>query len=188
MLSAKQRGKHGAAAADDDDGATQATTQDSRWRAGVNRQAQAQAQQHQVAASQAAAAKRTASAMTVEERKVKRAARARELYAQQAAKRAVVAEVARAEAAAARLPTRKQLNRCLKEEGDEAPCDRDEWDAFEEYTMNALDVGGFLSGATGGLDRRTDFRCRRARQALATKHGAENRCAKRNNGIQFFLG
>ena len=94
MLSAKQRGKHGAAAADDDDGATQATTQDSRWRAGVNRQAQAQAQQHQVAASQAAAAKRTASAMTVEERKVKRAARARELYAQQAAKRAVVAEVA----------------------------------------------------------------------------------------------
>lgn len=143
MLSAKQRGKHGAAAADDDDGATQATTQDSRWRAGVNRQAQAQAQQHQVAASQAAAAKRTASAMTVEERKVKRAARARELYAQQAAKRAVVAEVARAEAAAARLPTRKQLNRWLKEEGDKAPCDRDEWDAFEEYTMNALDVGGF---------------------------------------------
>ena len=35
------------APADDDDAATQVTTQDSRWRAGVNRQAQQEAQQHQ---------------------------------------------------------------------------------------------------------------------------------------------
>ena len=51
---------------DDDDAATQVTTQDSRWRAGVNWQAEAQqeAQQHQVAASRAAAAKRKESAMS----------------------------------------------------------------------------------------------------------------------------
>ena len=55
MLSAKQRGKQCAAAANDDD-ATQATTQDSRRRAGVSRQSQPSAHQHQVAASQAAAA------------------------------------------------------------------------------------------------------------------------------------
>ena len=62
-------GKERAAApADDDDAATQVTTQDSRWRAGVNRQAQQEAQQHQVAASRAAAAKRKESAMSEEER------------------------------------------------------------------------------------------------------------------------
>ena len=51
MLSANQLGKQCAAAADDDDCATHATTQESRWRAGVNRQAQQSAQLHQVAAS-----------------------------------------------------------------------------------------------------------------------------------------
>ena len=34
----------------EDDDASQATTQDSHWRAGVNRQAQPQAQQHQLPA------------------------------------------------------------------------------------------------------------------------------------------
>ena len=143
MLSANQLGKQCAAAADDDDCATHATTQESRWRAGVNRQAQQSAQLHQVAASQAAAAKLTSTAMPPEERKAKRAAHAAEVRAKEAAKRAAAAEVARAEAAAARVPTRRQLNMWLKEEGDEVSCDRDEWDAFEDYTMNALGVSGF---------------------------------------------
>ena len=69
MLSPNQLGKRAVLAEDDD--ATQATTQHSRWRAGVNRQSQPQAQQHQIAASQAAAAKRTANAMHEEERKAK---------------------------------------------------------------------------------------------------------------------
>ena len=42
------------------DDTTQVTTQEGRWRAGVNRQSQPSAQQHQIAASHAAAAMRTA--------------------------------------------------------------------------------------------------------------------------------
>lgn len=48
--------------------------QEAQWRAGVNRQAQPHARAHQVAASQAAAAKRTANAMPAYERLAKRAA------------------------------------------------------------------------------------------------------------------
>ena len=70
----------------DDDDATQATcAQDARWRAGVNRQAQPQAHQHQVNASWAAAQKRKERAMSGEEHKAKRAARARVARAEQAA-------------------------------------------------------------------------------------------------------
>ena len=46
---------------------TVVATGEGHWRAGVNRQAQAAAREHQVAASQAAAAKRKADAMTAEE-------------------------------------------------------------------------------------------------------------------------
>ena len=49
---------------DDDDDATQMTAQDSRWLAGINRQAQQDAHVHQVAASQAASVKRKANAMS----------------------------------------------------------------------------------------------------------------------------
>ena len=140
MLSLNQLGKRAVLAEDDDD-ATQATTQDSRWRAGVNRQSQPQAQQHQIAASQAAAAKRTANAMPKEERNAKRAARARELYAKQVGERAAAAEAAAAEAAAARVPTLQQLNVWLAEEDDE-PCSIDEWCKFEDYTMQIEDISG----------------------------------------------
>jgi hypothetical protein len=76
------------------------------------------------------------------ERKAKRAAHAREVYAQQAAERAAAAAKARAEAEAAHAPDVHQLNRWLAEEDGE-PCDRDEWDAFEQYTMDSQDVAGF---------------------------------------------
>ena len=136
MLSPNER-------APDDDDATQATTQDSRWRAGVNRQAHPAAQKHQVAASQAAAAKRTSNAMSDKERKAKRAAHAREIYAQRTAERAAAAAVAGAEVAAAQLPSFSFLNELIDEDnhtrrndGDHEPmdrCDDMEWAAFKKY-------------------------------------------------------
>ena len=67
--------------------------------------------------SQAAATKRASNAMSDNERKAKRAAHAREVYAQQAAERAAAAtkaraeaEAARAEAEAAHAPDVHQLN------------------------------------------------------------------------------
>ena len=141
MLSPNQRGKQRAETnVDAAQLATQATTQDSRRRAGVNRQAQPQAQSHQLAASQAAAAKRTAEAMLTneDERKAKRAehraAHAREVRARQAAERAAAAAAARAEAEAARVPDLHRLNEWLEEDGEDE-CDNDEWIAFEEYTI-----------------------------------------------------
>lgn len=134
---AKQAGKQRDVPRDDDD-ATQATTQDSRWRAGVNRQAQPQVQQHQVAASHAAAAKRTAAAMPTDVRNAKRAAHMREVRARQAAERAAAA----AGAAAARVPDRRRLNVWLAED-DKERCNEDEWDAFEEYTRDKEDVADF---------------------------------------------
>ena len=53
--------------ADAADAETQVTTQEARWRTGVNRQARPDAQAHQVAAGQASGAKRQANAMTPEE-------------------------------------------------------------------------------------------------------------------------
>jgi hypothetical protein len=90
MLTPKQHRKQRAAADDfeddvEDDDATQATTQDSRWRAGVNRQAQPEAHEHQVAASQAAGAKRQANAMSKEERNKRAKMHMREVRDAQAA-------------------------------------------------------------------------------------------------------
>jgi hypothetical protein len=56
-----------------DDAMTQVASQEGRWRAGVNRQSQPEAQAHQVAASHAAALKRKANAMSDAERKAKEA-------------------------------------------------------------------------------------------------------------------
>jgi|EP00966_Prymnesium_polylepis_P128370 hypothetical protein len=114
-MSGKQRASE-AAAHDGDDNWTQATTQESRWRGGVNRQAQPQAQQHQRAASQAAAAKRKAEAMPEEEVKRRAAAHKREVRAQEKAERVAAAAVAAAAAATARVPDRRRLNRWLKAE------------------------------------------------------------------------
>ena len=65
---------------------TSLDTHEAQWRAGVNRQAQPDAHAQRVAAACAAAAKRTANAMSVDERRQrraesKRAARQRELDA-----------------------------------------------------------------------------------------------------------
>ena len=81
-MSGQQRAPE-AAAHDNDDNWTQA----SRWRAGVDRQAQPQAQQHQRAASQAAAAKRKAEAMPEEEVKRRAAAHKREVRAKEKAEK-----------------------------------------------------------------------------------------------------
>jgi uncharacterized protein YhaN len=89
---------------DEDEARTVTTVQESRWLAGVTRQAEAQptAQLHQQAASQAAAAKRTAEAsFTAEEAKRRRADHMKEVRAQQKAERV-------AAAAAARVPDRRQ--------------------------------------------------------------------------------
>ena len=57
----------------DDEDATQVTTQENRWRAGVNRQSQPDASLHQRAAGLASGAiKREASAMHSDERSAKR--------------------------------------------------------------------------------------------------------------------
>ena len=143
-MSARKQPRDADAAQLEDDDASQATTQDSHWLAGVNRQAQPQAQQHQLTASQAAGAKRTANAMSTDERKAKRAAHAREVRAQQAAERATAAAAARAEAAAAQLPEQAFLNELIDEDnhtrrndgGDwerMQHCDNVEWVAFKKY-------------------------------------------------------
>ena len=132
---------------------TQAAADESQWRAGVNRQSQPTAHEHQLAASKAAAAKRTANAMPAEERKEKRAARRREVTAQKATERAAAAGLARQAAAAARVPTHRQLNRWLKEEGEEELCDADEWDEFESFTTVAQDVVGFEEFDDDELDQ-----------------------------------
>ena len=73
------------AAPSGDELASQATVQEGRWRAGVNRQSQDSALQHQHAAGRASGAKRKAEAMSDAERKRRRAAHKVEVRA--AAKR-----------------------------------------------------------------------------------------------------
>ena len=125
-------GKERASIAADDDEATQATTEESRWRADVNRQAQPHAQQHQLAASQAAAAKRKAEAMPQAERKRRAAEHKKEVRAREAAERAAAVAAAIAAAAAARVPDLAALNMWL-EEMDEELCDEGEWDEFNSF-------------------------------------------------------
>jgi len=112
-------GKERASIAHDDDDATQATTEESCWRAGVNRQAQPQAQQHQLAASQAAAAKRKAEAMPESESKRRAAEHKKEVRALEKAERVAAVAAAAAAAAAARVPDLASLNEWLEEEGTE---------------------------------------------------------------------
>ena len=95
---------------------TTADTREAQWRAGVNRQAQPAAVSHQQAASQAAAVKRKANAMTGTEKEsadrrradrrneAKRARRAAAKAAEAEAAEAAAAEAAAAEAAAAGSP------------------------------------------------------------------------------------
>ena len=135
------------------------TVQEARWLAGVNRQAQPTAQQHQVAASQAAAAKRKAVAMTAEERKAKRAEHAKDVRAEKAAAKATAAaaaaaaaaaEAAAAAAAAAHAPDREQLNGWLRAQ-QEKECEQEEWLEFsriicKDYqvsTLNEIDKKKF---------------------------------------------
>ena len=151
-LSAKECGKQRAVPQEEED-VTQAAADESQWRAGVNRQSQPTAHEHQLAASKAAAAKRTANAMPAEERKEKRAARRREVTAQKATEHAAAAGLARQAAGAARVPTHRQLNRWLKEEGEEELCDADEWDEFESFTTVAQDVVGFEEFDDDELDQ-----------------------------------
>ena len=92
------------AQAETDEEATQVSGRDAQRLAGIARQADAAA--HQLAASQAAAASRTEHAMSADEKKRRRAERAREVYAQKVQKQeeeqdAREAAAAQAEAAAA---------------------------------------------------------------------------------------
>ena len=83
-----------------------ATVQQGRRRAGVNRQAQQSAQEHQRAAGQASGVKRKAEAMPEDERKRRKAAHAKEVRAAAKQEREQQAAAARADAAeAAAVPT-----------------------------------------------------------------------------------
>ena len=74
MASGKGKAELTAVASDDDDAATAPISgREAQSRAGVLRQLRPDAQEHQVAASKAAAAKRSAGAMSKEERQAKRA-------------------------------------------------------------------------------------------------------------------
>ena len=90
---------------DEDDAQMVTTIQESRWLAGVTRQAQPTAQLHQQAASQAAAAKRKEQAsFTAAEAKRRRADHMKEVRAQQKAERVAAVSAAAAAAAAPRVP------------------------------------------------------------------------------------
>ena len=139
---------------DDDDAATAPLTgRDAQWQAGVRRQALPDAQQQRIAASAAAAAKRSANAMPEDERKAKRRKHAKEVRERQRAERAAVAESAAAEPAAAEPtaepaaepvaaksvgepatvtpPDLELFNKWLQCDGY-ALADRDEWQEFED--------------------------------------------------------
>lgn len=100
-------------AADDDE--TQVTTQETRWRTGVNRQARPDAQAHQVAASRAAAEKRKANAMTPEQRLEKRAADKRRRIAEKKAAQEA-ASAGDTEAMAAFEAAEREADAALEEE------------------------------------------------------------------------
>ena len=145
-MSAKQRAVAPAAATadDDDDDATQATTQDSQWRAGVNRQAQPQALEHQHAASQAAAVQRKRKAAAVpeedrkqreEERKRKAAEHMKEVRAQQKSAAELNRAEADAAAQAARPSNRANLNIWLKKDAEER-CSGHEWAKFKTFLFD----------------------------------------------------
>jgi hypothetical protein len=142
QLTAKQRGKQRAEPQEEaDDDATQAAVQELQWRAGVNRQSQPAAHEHQLAASKAAAAKRTANAMSPKERLAKRNARARESYAQK------VAECTAAAAVRIKQQFQRNLVRYLKEDHED-PCNGEEWNAFEGFLLGVYcdvfpDAGDF---------------------------------------------
>ena len=120
------------------------TVQDTRWLNGVNRQLRPDAQSQRQAASQAAAEKRKAAAMPVDERKRKRAEHAKFIRAQEKAAR----EAAAVAAAAERELTLQQLNDELQAAHEEAhpddpedcsSVDEDEWDAFRAWVAEEED-------------------------------------------------
>ena len=128
------------------------TVQDTRWLNGVNRQLRPDAAAQRLAASQAAAAKRTANAMPEEERKAKRRKHAKEVRERQRAARAAVVQsagpaaeptpVPAAEPAAEPIamppaepawtpPSFALFNEWLQHEGHEKAVE-DEWCDFED--------------------------------------------------------
>ena len=141
--------EHVAPSAADADGATQITAQEGRWLNGVNRQLRPDAAAQRLAASQAAAAKRTANAMSEEESKAKKAKHKREVRAQKAAEKAAAAAAARgtardkeaiaarAAAASARkraamVPSLSEFNRWFERHGEAV--DEEEYEhAFQPW-------------------------------------------------------
>ena len=92
MASGKGKAELTAVASDDDDAATAPISgREAQSRAGVLRQLRPDAQEHQVAASKAAVAKRSAGAMSKEERQAKRARHMKEVRERQRAARAATA-------------------------------------------------------------------------------------------------
>ena len=145
---------------DHDDDTTQVTTQEGRWRAGVNRQSQPSAREHQRAAGIASGAKRKQNAMSEEDRKAKDAERNKRNRAEQKA--------AREAAAAMRQMTLQQFNDVLEEAflaehpdsaGQFLEMEMSEWQAFcawaaqedEQITLdNCMDFYEAWSRPYGG--------------------------------------
>ena len=106
MASGKGKAELTAVASDDDDAATAPISgREAQSRAGVLRQLRPDAHEQRVAASKAASAKRSAGAMSKEERQAKRAKHMKEVRERQRAARATAA----AEAAAAERHARVTL-------------------------------------------------------------------------------
>ena len=117
-----------------DDEATQVTIQEGRWRAGVNRQSQPSAQEHQRAAGLASGAKHKENAMSEKESKARKAAHKVEVRARQKAAR----EQAAAAAAAEKEVSLHQFNDMLEEAYlEEHP---DSADDFHELTLGEWDA------------------------------------------------
>ena len=158
-----RKGKeHAAPPADEqrDASDTAVTSQEGRWRAGVSRQSQADAQAHQVAASRAAAAKRKATAMSDAERKAKEAKHKADLRALQVAdadaekerkerearqrreKRAAQHAAQEAATKAVHKVSLRQLNVRLREE-DEESINEFEFDEFCAWVDDDDDARNF---------------------------------------------
>lgn len=118
-----------------------------QWRGGANRHLQPGAHAHQVAASQAAAEKRTAAAMSQEERDARRNATKRAKHAQERAEREAIA-TAVADVIAELIdqveddwmqpPMLDELNVWLEDACDDQ-MDDEEYDAFCEYLEEMYD-------------------------------------------------
>ena len=142
--------------ADDDVDATQVTTDEGRWRAGVNRQAQPEAAEHQIAAAKALAVQRKADAMTAEERKARNARSKRQKRAAEKAKLELSSAIAQAGRDFAHAI--EESGQLPLEDGEEAAfvawCEEEGYEFDGDWAEAAERVGEWQRRRTRGRGRR----------------------------------